>query len=165
MPLVKVCFPEERVTVDDSPFARRLAAADIEVQMRPTDATAIFAQHADALTHLDPSARLHRWIERRQVAVTIVPAKGVEQVDHVITWIHWSFSITWQFLRAGGDHQAVGGRGHGHQVFSAPHVESVVVVDLLDERVFATVDEARFIGHLRAAGEPALLRRVAKYSR
>ena len=44
LPLSQVRFPQERVAVDDAPFARRLSAADIEMQVRPAAAAAFFAQ-------------------------------------------------------------------------------------------------------------------------
>src|SRR5262245_23269811 len=40
LPLLKIGFPEKRVAIDDAPFARRLLAADVEVQMRPAAAAA-----------------------------------------------------------------------------------------------------------------------------
>ena len=61
LPLVQVRFPQKRVAVDDAPFARRLLAADIEMQVRPAAAAAFLAQQPDWVTHPHPLP-VCRWL-------------------------------------------------------------------------------------------------------
>ena len=46
--LPQICFPQNGETFLRAPFAGRLAALDLEVQMRPAAAAAFLAQQADA---------------------------------------------------------------------------------------------------------------------
>src|SRR5262249_29397156 len=55
-----VGLPEEGVSLQDTPFARRLPALDVKMEMRPAAAAPLLAEYAQLLSHLDPLPRADR---------------------------------------------------------------------------------------------------------
>ena len=84
--LLLVRLPDEGVSVLSAPHARGLTALDIEMQMRPAAAAAFFADQADALPHLHAFAGNNRRRNHLKMAVAIVPAPVIENINHIIAW-------------------------------------------------------------------------------
>src|SRR5688572_7330716 len=82
--LLLIGFPQESVAIKDSPFAGRLLALDVEMQMRPTATRTFFAEYANFLSHLDPIARADRRFDGFEMRVTIIPASQIEHVNVVV---------------------------------------------------------------------------------
>src|SRR6266849_1753299 len=99
LPLIRL--PEERITLLNAPQPGRLAAGDIVVQMRPAAAPAFLPQHADFLTQADLRAGPHGRIDDLQMAVTMIPAALVEQINHVVTRLHRAVVVAGQNLFTG----------------------------------------------------------------
>src|SRR5712675_2375016 len=86
LPLVS--FPKKGVALLNSPPPGRLAAGDVEVQMRPAAAPAFLAQHSDFLSNSDLRAGPKGGIDGLKMAVAIVPTPVIEQIHHVVTGFH-----------------------------------------------------------------------------
>src|SRR5688500_18763277 len=82
--LPQVRFPEVGVPLFGPPAPGWLAALDLEVQMGPAAAAPLLAERADAIAQLEVPSRLHSLVDFLQMAVAIVPASRVEQVNHVV---------------------------------------------------------------------------------
>src|SRR5262245_16665196 len=108
--LAHVGLPEKGVALVDPPLARRLAAGNVEMQVRPAAAAAFLAQQADALAHLDLRAGLDVGSDPVQMAVAVKPAARVEEIDHVVARLHRGIIVAGQDSLAGGDYEAVGRR-------------------------------------------------------
>ena len=94
------------------------------------------------------------------MAVAVVPALGIEQIDHVVTDGDGRILVAGQDRRARGDHQAVGRGDDLGEDLRAAEIEAVVIVDIPDLLSLFRVVEHRLVSHLRGADEPALLDRV-----
>ena len=160
--LAPVGLPEEGVGLLDAPLAGRLPALDVEVEVRPAAARALLAEHADLLARPDPPPRADRRVDRLQVGVAVEPPVGVEDVDVVViaALVEGDVGILGQRLPARRDDEAVARRDDLHQALAAADIQAGVVVDRPAGRGVAAVDERGLVGHLRRAGEPALLDRV-----
>src|SRR4029453_15663853 len=77
-------FPQEGVTLLNAPQSGRLAARDIEVQMRPATAPSFLPRPADLLSYADLCAGPHCRVNGLQMAVAIIPATVVEQIDYIV---------------------------------------------------------------------------------
>src|SRR5579862_8985655 len=150
-------LPEEGVAVLDAPEARRLAARDVQMEVRPSPAAALLADDAELLAHRDAGARPDRRFDVLEMAVPVIPAPRVEQVDHVVARLDGLLlSGALEHFLARRHDEAVRGGHHVDQAFRTADVEAVVVVDLLLAGQIAAVDVDRLVGHVREAGEPAL---------
>jgi hypothetical protein len=83
LPLIR--FPQERITFLRPPLPGWLPAFDFEVQMRPTAAAAFLTQQADAVSLRGNSAGNDALVNLVEVAVTVVPASAVQQINYVVT--------------------------------------------------------------------------------
>src|SRR5437762_8030765 len=82
--LLFIGLPQESVAVEDSPFAGRLPALDVEMQMRPAPARAFLAKQTDLLSHPDLFTRTDRWLDGFEMGVAIIPGVRVENIDVVV---------------------------------------------------------------------------------
>src|SRR6478736_5222750 len=94
--LLKICFPQEGIAVDDAPLSGGLTTAEIEMQMRPAAAAAFFAEDADGVAHFQTLAELDIGGDRFQVAIAIEPAAIIEEIDDVGARGDWSAVVTGQ---------------------------------------------------------------------
>ena len=82
--LAAVGFPDEGIGVGDAVFAAGLDETDVEVEMGPTAAGPAFADAADPLAELDGVPWLQAFGDFVEVAVAVVPAAAVAEVDDVV---------------------------------------------------------------------------------
>src|ERR1051325_5428950 len=82
--LFLISFPKEGIAIEDSPFAGRLFALDVEMEMRPTPARSFLAEHADLLSHFDPFARADLRLDGFEMRVTIIPVLRIEHVNVIV---------------------------------------------------------------------------------
>src|SRR6516162_7794431 len=163
--LLLIRLPKKGVSLNDAPLAGGLLARDVEVQVRPAAAAPLLAEQADELSHLDLGAGLDQIGDRVQMAVAIIPAALIEQIDDVIARLGGSILVAFQQRFPRRDDNTVSCGDHLDEPLGAADVEAVVIIDVLDERIFPAVNVDRFVGHLRAAGEPALPGWIEKRSR
>src|SRR5262245_57487482 len=96
--LALVSFPQKRVALLNAPLPRRLAARDVEVQMRPAAAASFLAKHTDLLSHADLRTGPHRRIDDLQMAVAVEPPAAVEQINDIVTRLRRTIVIARQNL-------------------------------------------------------------------
>src|SRR4029453_4830904 len=75
--LLLICLPDECVPVHDAPLAGGLFGLDVEVQVGPPAAAALFAEDADPLAALHALAGTDRLVDRLEVHVSVEPAAVV----------------------------------------------------------------------------------------
>ena len=158
--LLLVCLPDECITILCAPHPRGLTALDIEVQMRPAAAGALLADEPDALAHLHAFARDHGSGNHQEMAVPVVPAAIVADVDDVVTRCNRQILLIVEYALGRGNDQSIRGRNDLHHALRAAEVQAVVIIDALLGRYVTAVDIAGDIGHLGVGGEPLLLDRV-----
>src|SRR5262245_29133763 len=158
-------FPEKRVAFLNASQSGGLAARNVKVQVRPPAAPAFLAQDADLLAHADLRSGPNSGVNRLQMAVAIVPATVVEQIDHVVARFRGAVIVTRQNVRPGRNHSPGSGCNNVCHSFRSATVESVMVINRLVARHFPAIDKRRLVGHLRVAGEPALLEWINKRAR
>ena len=163
LPLVS--FPKKGVALLNAPQAGRLPAGDVEVQMRPAAAPAFLAQHTDFLSQSDLRAGTQGGIDGLKMAVAIIPAPVVEQINDVVPGLHRAVIVAGQDLFPRRNHAPGGGRDHLHHSFRAAAVESVMVINFFVARRFAAIDERWLVRHLGVTGEPALFERINERAR
>src|SRR5262249_44155297 len=83
-PLALIRLPEEGVPLFDPPFAGGLPLRDVEMKVRPSAAAAFLPQDADLPSHRDLDARAHPILDELEMAVAVVPAPRIQEVDDVI---------------------------------------------------------------------------------
>src|SRR5947207_2356944 len=103
-------------------------------------------------------------IDDLQMAVTMIPAALVEQINHIITRLCWTVLIARQNLFPGRNHSSCGGGDNIHHSFSSAAIQSVVIVNFLRAWHFAAINESGLVGHLRVTCEPPLLERISERS-
>src|SRR5262245_33828276 len=86
--LALIGIPQERVTLLDAPQSGRLAARDVEMQMRPPSTAAFLAKHTNFLPYADWRTGAHRGINGLEMTVAIVPTPIIEQINHVVARFH-----------------------------------------------------------------------------
>src|SRR5262249_10652958 len=151
------------ITVLGAPFARRLFAFDLEVEMRPAAAGALFSQQANLLAHLDRVSRLD--VNCLQMAVPIKPIAGIADVDDVVASRDRRVTEARKGdLACGTDGSVCCGDAPGHPLASAD-IQAIVIVDLSTGRRVTAVNMRRLVAHLRRAGEPALFDGINELSR
>ena len=163
LPLVS--FPKKCVALLNAPQPGRLPARDIEVQMRPAAAPAFLAQHSDFLSQSDLGTGPQGGIDGLKMAVAIVPAPVVEQINHVVTGFHRAVIVAGQDLFPRGNDAPGRGCDHVHHSFRPAAVESVMVINPFVGRRFAAIDERWLVRHLGVTGEPSLFERINERAR
>src|SRR5207247_10006331 len=106
---------------------------------------AFLAQHSNSLSQADLRARPHGRIDALQVAVTMVPATLVEQINDIVTRLHRAVVVAGQNLFSGRDHAPRRGRDDLYPSLGSAGVESVMVVDFFRARHFSAIDERLLI--------------------
>src|SRR5437667_8128980 len=99
------------------------------------------------------------------MAVAIVPASVVEQIDYIVARFHWAVAVAGQNVRSGRNHAPGSSRDDVWHSFGSAQVESVMIINLLVARRFTAIDERRLVGHLGMTGKPALFQRINKCAR
>src|SRR5689334_17218693 len=123
--LLLVGLPQECIALFDSPQARRLPLRDVEMQMSPASAAALLPEDAELLSHRDPGSGTDRGLDVLQVAVAVIPAAAVEQIDDVVALVDRRvLLVAGEDAVARGHHQAVGGGDDVDEPLRAPDVEA-----------------------------------------
>jgi hypothetical protein len=77
------------------------------------------------------------------MAVAIVPAAVIQQVNHVVTRFGRALFVTGQAIGSGGDDAPGGGGDDVDETFGPTAIESVVVINLFVTGRFAAVAPIR----------------------
>src|SRR5262245_13572657 len=99
------------------------------------------------------------------MAVAIVPATVVEQIDHIVARFYRAVIVAGQNVCPGRNHAPGSGSDYVRHSFRSATVESVMVINRLVARHLTAIHEGRLVGHLCVAGKPALFEWINKRAR
>src|SRR5688572_22572416 len=122
LPLIR--FPKKRITLLNAPQPGRLAARDVEMQLRPTATAAFLAEHTDFLSQRDLRARADGGIDGLKMAVAVIPAAVIQQINHVVAWFHRTVLVTGQNLFPGRNDTPGCGGNHVHHSLRSAAIEA-----------------------------------------
>src|SRR5262249_10335479 len=167
--LSTVGLPEEGICILDTPLAGGLFGLDVEVEMRPAAAAALFPQHTDRLSSFHALAWLDGLLDGFQVGVAIEPAVRVEDVDIVVIpprLVERGLAILRHGLAACRNDQPVAGGDDFHYPLAATDVIAGVIVDgAFGRRPISPIDVGRLIADLGRPCKPALPGGIAERPR
>src|SRR5881628_2211829 len=98
--------------------------------MRPAAAPAFLARQTDLLSDADFGAGPHCRINDLQMAVAIIPAAIVEQINNIVTWLRRAIVVAGQNLIPRRNHLPRSRSDDFRHALRTARIESVMVINL-----------------------------------